>query len=179
MPKDTVLPIYRVTSENTLSLTLEPVSTHKVQVDTSIVITDKAIITIMPVGGNFVETQKMFSVDFVAKRRRDKYYPKFCECGETICEEGGQDRLDYDAPVAGGNPLIVDFSACANSESMYNGHGYKPVSYEWYFDYGNYGLPTSAKDSYVSGTSPYATYTYCGGYLENYDVKLCVNFAVV
>jgi hypothetical protein len=116
-----------------------------------------------------------FYIDFVAKKKSDDSYPKFCGLSGTNnkCNNcaTNSDVVDYMSQVAGGNPLIVDFSACAEGAGMYS--GYIPKKYKWWFDYGNY----SGVNDCVTCSTPYATHTYCGGYLEEYDVKLCVEFA--
>ncbi len=113
-----------------------------------------------------------FCVDFVAKDRSDDTYPPFCRnmgniCGCECCTT--EDHLkDYNTPVMGGNALVVDFSATAKSRGSFE--GFMPTAYKWWFDYSNH------PDEFVTCASPYATHTYCGGYLEDFDVRLCVDF---
>jgi len=121
----------------------------------------------------FVLTQDRFIIDFVAKRRDDNTYPKFCGllgANSTTCNNcsTSADLLDYHAPVRGGNTLIVDFLACAQGVGEYA--KYQPIKYYWYYDYGNH------PDQYMTCSGPSATYYYCGAYLEEYDVRLCVDF---
>ncbi len=122
-----------------------------------------------------------FSIDFVAKNRTEPTYPKFC--GEynaigtvCICDDEPHDRYDaladdceiYSGAVRGGNPLIVDFSATSKAMAEFN--NYNAIAYNWYFDYTN--NPTE----YVTCAGTYASHTYCGSYLETFDVRLCVDF---
>jgi len=117
-----------------------------------------------------------FSIDFVSKQVYNEVFPKFCEATSPMgeCETcnnpttSDNDWELYNKQIVGGNPLVVDFSACANSLGEFS--QYQPIAYKWWFDYDNY------PDDFVTCSSPSATHTYCGGYLEEYNVKLCVDF---
>jgi len=162
-----------VTANNTLSVTIIPNDVNKIEVDTYITVKGQPYFTMLPVGDKkYVETQKSLSVDFVAKRRGNSTFPKFCECGNYNCDtaENAGDRDYYEKPITGGDPLIVDFIACSYAEGG-EYVGYTPTHYYWYFDAGN-DLSISA-----TTTEPTVTHTYCGGYLESFDVKLCVDFS--
>ena len=156
-----------VTEKNTLSVTIMPNDQNMIKIDSYIVVKDQGIVTISPASVS-VEVQDGLSVDFVAKKSVVTTYPKFCECGKYKCNDS--ERLDYDKSIAGGDPLIVDFSACAYPRGG-EYEGYKPSNYYWYFD--------ASHDLSISATTkePYVTHTYCGGYLDSFDVKLCVDFA--
>ncbi len=113
-----------------------------------------------------------FCIDFVAKDRSDDTYPPFCgnmgnDCGCDCCTT--EEHLkDYNTPVMGGNALVVDFSATTRSRGSFE--GFIPTSYKWWFDYSRH------PDEFVTCATSYATHTYCGGYLEDFDVRLCVDF---
>jgi hypothetical protein len=154
-------------SGNTLSVTFEPVSTA-ISIDMNNLLKDISTITLNVINrSDYVTAQDTLFVDFVAKRRNSDTYPKFCKCDDSICTI--DDKAIYDKAIIGGDPIIVDFSACTNAVGTHT--DYKPIEYHWYFDYGTY------PNDYEITTEPYATHTYCGGYLEAFDVKLCVQFA--
>jgi len=149
---------------DTESITITPVD-----IDVSISMysnSDNAEITInVPDDKTFAIGNKNFYIDFVGKEQRNTVYPKFCEC-DTTCsiDEMG----DYSEQIAGGNPLVVNFSACAHAVKEYD--DYNPVNYKWWFDFENH------PNEYVTCAGPSATHNYCGSYLEQYDVRLCVEF---
>lgn len=157
------------------SITLSP--TADISISTKVnVIESNLNISIPDRNGPFATGVVNFSIDFVGKQKYEDVYPKFCEAisVDDECETcnnpmtSATDWSVYNKQIAGGNPLVVDFSACANSLGEYI--EYKPVTYKWWFDYENY------PNEYATCAVSSATHTYCGGYLEEYDVRLCVEF---
>ena len=136
-------------------------------------------LTISPASGIKAKGDISFMIDFVGKKTQDKNFPKFCgpikriidEQGHTCptCKTADEERA-YNAQITGGNALSVDFYACTIiNNTIYD--GYKADTYKWYFDYKN------EPNTYVTyHNTPYASHIYCGGYLEEYDVRLCVEF---
>lgn len=156
-------------------LTLEPSSNAGV-IDADFSIKDKCSIK-LDIPDVVAEGQRNFLIDFVAKRVDNDTYPKFCGLKGTgvgcdQCTTDDDERI-YNEQITGGNPVVVDFSACAEAVMQYS--QYEPIRYRWWFDYEHYNSPEDA----VITTEPYAQHTYCGGYLEDYDVRLCVEFAGV
>jgi len=83
------------------------------------------------------------------------------------------DNFPFDfsgTPRNGGSPLYVDFHAY-NYDPMGPFEGkYEASEFRWWFDYENYNGP----NDYVSCATDTAVHMYCGGYLQEYDVRLCV-----
>lgn len=156
------------TVSTNVSLNITP-SDSVVSVSTYVSVDNSSITLHIPdekVGG-FAKGNQNFFIDFVGKERKDDTYPKFYRCGDDRATTDNEIK-DYKEQITGGNPVVVDFVACANAAYEYE--GYEPVEYKWWFDYE--GEP----DNYVTCAGPSATHNYCGGYLEDYDVRLCVEF---
>ena len=156
-----------------LSLTISPVDINLVDISTELKTNASIELNIPDI--DFAEAFSNFYVDFVGKEQSVENYPNFCKCSDSKCydyniSENIRYELisKYNRQVAGGNPLVVDFSACAHSGLEYQ--DYNPIEYKWWFDYENF------PNEYVTCAGPYAQHTYCGGYLEEYDVRLCVTF---
>jgi len=158
------------------SLTLSPKDENVVAIDVDSNV--MASIVLYVPDEDFAIANQNFYIDFVAKERSDDEYPNYCKCinsndcygGNTPAERNLAARRleEYNKQIDGDNPLVVDFSACAKGDLEYE--DYTPIEYTWWFDYEN------NPDEYVTCAGPYATHTYCGGYLEEYDVRLCVKF---
>jgi len=117
---------------------------------------------------DYCYTSRTVDIDFVAKIRNDETFPKFCNSMTGLCDS--DEYSDYSTPITGGGGIIVDFLAIASGLGTYE--NYLPVKYTWYFDYAN--NPTI----FVTCAGPSATHNYCGAYMDNYDVRLCVDMEI-
>ena len=90
----------------------------------------------------------------------------------------GIDNFPFDfsgAPVDGGSPLTVNYHAYNYTpEGSYFGK-YEPYEFRWWFDYN----VSSGADDYVSCATDRATHVYCGGYLQEFDVRLCIMYRAI
>ena len=66
------------------------------------------------------------------------------------------------APLSGGTPLTVKFTAYGQKSNV------EISEYRWWFEHNI----TSGFEDYISCAGPEAYHTYCGSYLQQYDVKL-------
>ena len=66
------------------------------------------------------------------------------------------------APLSGGTPLTVKFTAYGQKSNV------EISEYRWWFEHNI----TSGVEDYISCAGPEAYHTYCGSYLQQYDVKL-------
>jgi len=158
-----------VDTTSTSFINIIPSNTN-VGISKAIDISDTYINMVVP-NKKFVIAQDNFIIDFVAKEVHSDVYPKFCKAEHDKCVKSVTYDTDlelYRKQIKGGNPLTVNVSAYAKSSGEME--FYKPVTYNWYFDY--YNKPYE----YVSCAGPSATHIYCGGYLDEYDIRLCVEF---
>ena len=87
-----------------------------------------------------------------------------------------QDFFHFDfsgVPLNGGSPLNVEFTAYnyEHPRGMYA--NYEATEFRWWFEYNEF----SGADEYISCATDIAEHAYCGGYLEEFDVRLCIMYS--